>query len=87
MCGSGGSRSRRSAWSAGEKGIVSAREPLEHWGREAAIQSCRGLTWERQVKALKRSKNTKQVKAMVVVRGVLALSSGIWNTSARGEEV
>ena len=47
----------------------------------------RGLTWERQVKALKRSKSTKQVKVMVVVRGVLALSSGIWNTSAPGEKV
>lgn len=31
---------------------------------------------------MKRSKNTKQVKVMVVVRGVLALSSGIWNTGA-----
>lgn len=53
----------------GEKGTVSAREPLEHWGREAAIPSCRGLTWERQVKALKRSKNTKQVTG--------ALSTGV----------
>lgn len=36
---------------------------------------------------MKRSKNTKQVKVMVVVRGVLALSAGIWNTKARDEHV
>lgn len=35
------------------------------------------LTWERQVRALKRSKKTKQVKVMVVVRGVLVPSAGI----------
>lgn len=46
----------------------------------------RGLTWERQVKALNRSKSTKQVKVMVVVRGVLALSAGIWNMRARDEK-
>lgn len=45
----------------------------------------RHLTWERQVKALKRSKNTKQVKVMVVVRGVLALSSGIWRARTQAE--
>lgn len=64
-----------------DTGAAQRREPEK---RELARQ---GLTWERQVKALKRSKSTKQVKVMVVVRGVLALSSGIWNTSARGEKV
>lgn len=75
-----GLRRRRARPWGGRLGDSGSEDTVGVWG------GGRGLTWERQVKALNRSKSTKQVKVMVVVRGVLALSAGIWNTRARDEK-